>query len=642
MFTDMVGYTALMQENEPKARALRDHLRDVVRRFVDQHGGRILQFYGDGVLSSFRSAIESTRCAIEIQEALRGEPKVPVRIGIHVGDVVFEEEGIYGDSVNVASRIESLAAAGGIFISDRVNDEIRNQPELEAKSLGLVELKNVLRPIEIFALTGEGLTVPEASELLKKESPEEVLSLEKDRIAVLPFANISPDSKDEYFADGMTEELISNLSRIGGLRVIARTSVMQYKGVGKSVAEIGRELKVGTVLEGSVRKAAGKLRIVVQLIDARSEEHLWSVGYDRDFKDVFAIQSEIAQRVAEALKVKLMAREKKQIEKEATENLEAYDLYLRGWSFLNERTEKRFNKGIRYFEQAIAKDPTYAPAYAGLAEAHGLLGLFGALPPKDVMPKAKAAAEKALEIDDALSEAHTSLGFVRSVYDWAWSDAEREFERARELKPSNSTAHRWYAVTYLTPMGRLDEAIEEMKRSLELDPLCLSTNEWLGTEYLLARRYEKAIELYRKTLQMDPNYPPAHFYLSQAYMQKAKYKEAVTEVQKAITLSGRLPRTVATLGRIYAVSGESVKAQKVLEELSELSKRRYVPSYYVALIYEGLGQKDRAFEWLEKALEERDSELVFLKVDPSLDILRSDSRFFALLKKTNLESQKET
>ncbi len=631
MFTDMVGYTALMQEDEPKARALRDHLREVVRRFVDEHSGRILQFYGDGVLSSFRSAIEATRCAIEIQEGLRGEPKIPARIGIHVGDVVFEEEGIYGDSVNVASRIESLAAAGGIFISDRVYDEIRNQPEIEAKSLGLVELKNVLRPIEIFVLTGEGLTVPEASELLKKESPEEVLSLEKDRIAVLPFANISPDSKDEYFADGMTEELISNLSRIGGLRVIARTSVMQYKGVGKSVAEIGRELKVGTVLEGSVRKAAGKLRILVQLIDARSEEHLWSVGYDRDFKDVFAIQSDIAQRVAEVLEVQMMAAEKGRVEKKETENLEAYDLYLRGRASLDRRTEERFIKGIEYFKLAIVKDSAYAKAYAGLADAYGLLGLFGAMCPRQIMPKAKAAAEKALEIDSTLAEAHTSMGFIKSVYDWAWSDAEREFKQSIALKPSNPAGHQWYAVTYLTPMGRMDEAITEMERARELNPCCLNTNEWLGTEYLLARQYERAAEQYRKTLGIDSNYPPAHFYLAQAYVQMGMFDEAVAEVQKAITLSGRLPRTVATLARTYAVSGDRVKALKLLDELIELAKQRYVPSYYIALIYVGLAEKDEAFHWLDKASEERNSELVFLNVDPALDSLRSDSRFTAIL-----------
>ncbi|MFQ5798158.1 MAG: adenylate/guanylate cyclase domain-containing protein, partial [Bacteroidota bacterium] len=238
MFTDMVGYTALMQEDESKARALRDRLREIVRRFVDQHGGRILQFYGDGALSSFRSAIEATRCAIGIQRALREEPNIPTRIGIHVGDVVFEEEGIYGDSVNVASRIESLAAPGGISISDKVYDETKSHPEIEAKSLGLVELRNVKRPIEIFALTGEGLVIPETADLIREESPEEALSMEKDRIAVLPFVNISPDPRDEYFADGMTDELISNLSRISGLRVIARTSVMQYKGAGKSVAEI--------------------------------------------------------------------------------------------------------------------------------------------------------------------------------------------------------------------------------------------------------------------------------------------------------------------------------------------------------------------------------------------------------------------
>ncbi|MCI0697473.1 protein kinase [candidate division KSB1 bacterium] len=407
---------------------------------------------------------------------------------------------------------------------------------------------------------------------LNTEEKKEAVSPDKYRIAVLPLANISPDPQDEYFVDGMTEELISTLLRIDGLRVIARTSVMRYKvGGNKDVAEIGRELKVGTVLEGSVRKSANKLRITAQLIDVQTQEHLWSRNYDRVLQDVFAIQSDIAQQVAEALKVRLLTGEKGEIEKKATENLEAYTLYLKGRYFWNKRTEADINKAILHFEQAIKIDSTYALAYSGLADSYSLLANRGSLSSKEACPRAKAAAIKAVEIDDTLAEAHTSLGFVRMAYDWDWLVAEKEFKRAIDLNPSYAIAHQMYA-RYLSGMGRHDEAIAEIKRAEELDPLSLPISAGVGQTFLKARRYDQAIEQLRKTQEMDPNFAQAHYFLGGAYLNKEMNEQAIAELQKAITLSADSLSVGAALVQAYAKLGKRNEAQKRLDEVIELSK----------------------------------------------------------------------
>ena len=566
---------------------------------------------------------------------LRREPKILIRIGIHEGDVVFEEEGIYGDGVNVASRVQHLAAPGGICISGKVYDEVRNQPGMKAKSLGQVQLKNVRGPMEIFALTGQGLAVPKATKQVDEEASVEARSPDKHRIAVLPFANISLEAIDEYFADGMTEEIISRLSRIGGFRVIARTSVMQYKSGEKSVSEIGRELKVGSVLEGSVRKADNNLRITAQLIEVQSEEHLWSDDYDREFKDVFAIQSDIAQRVAEALKVRLMVGEKRQVEKKATKDLQAYNLYLKGRFHWNKRTGEGLREAIEYFEQAIEKDPAYALAYAGLADSNILIAGYGYEPPTEALPRATAAAKKALELDDTLAEAHTSLAGTRFHY-YDWLTTERELNLAIELNPSYTTAHHWYAVT-LAALGRMDEAIAHEKRALELDPFDLVINTYVGWIYYFARQYDLALEQYWITLELNPKFYLAHLWLGQAYVQKGMYDGAIAALEEAITLSGGSTLVKAVLGHAYAVAGKRGDAQKMLKELNDLSKERYVPSYYVAAIYAGLGEKDQAFEQLYKAYQEHYMFLNWVKVEPMFDSLRSEQRFIELLRKMGLE-----
>jgi serine/threonine-protein kinase len=458
--------------------------------------------------------------------------------------------------------------------------------------------------------------------------------VDKYRIAVLPFTNISPDPQDEYFADGMTEELISTLSRIRGLRVIARTSVMKYKGASKTVSDIGRELKVGALIEGSVRKAVNKLRISAQLVDVQTEEHVWSQDYDRELDNVFDIQKDVAQQVAAALKVELLAGEQQALDKKPAGNLEAYTLYLKGRYFWNKFSEEGLQASIAYFERAIEKDPRYALAYVGLAGSYSVLGI-NYMPPLEVFPKAKAALESALGIDAGLAEAHVVLGSVKIFFDWDWPAAERELKCAIEINPNDATAHELYAYC-LEVMGRAEEAFVEIRLAQELDPLSLVISCDVGIRYYFARQYDQAIDQYLKTLEMDPNFPVAHIWLARAYEQKGMYEEAVAEYQKKLTILSGDTQGAAALGRAYRVSGLRGILWQQLEELERLSKERYVSPLDMASIYTRLGEKDQAFEWLEKAYEQRFGLLAWLKLDPSLDSLRLDPKFDALLKKIGL------
>ncbi|HKW43459.1 MAG TPA: tetratricopeptide repeat protein [Thermoplasmata archaeon] len=458
---------------------------------------------------------------------------------------------------------------------------------------------------------------------------------EKHRLAVLPLANISPDPGDEYFADGMTEELITALSKVNGLSVIARTSAMKYKGASKTAAEIGRELDVKTLLEGSVRKAGNKVRITLQLIDARSEEHLWAQAYDRDLEDIFAIQSDIAQRVARALRVQLVRREKQAIEQRATGIVEAYTLYLKGRHEWNKRSREGLDLAIQLFGQALAKDASYSLAHSGLADAYALQALFEFAPPNEAFPKARAAAERALQLDDRMAEAHTSLGLVRFQFEWDWTGAEAEFRRALDLAPGYPSAHQFYA-DFLKAMGRFDEAIAQMSNAKQLDPLSVSINTGLGHVLYLSRDYDRAIEQYRKALELDPGFVQAHLWFGRPYLQKGMFKEAIAEVQEAVRLSSGSTISLAVLGHVYAAAGDRAEAERILKTLMERAETQYLPSYWIALVYTGLADRERAFEWLERAYRERSSWLVWIGVEPRFDGLRSDPRFFGLIERMRL------
>ena len=629
MFTAVVGYTLLGQKNESLSLSLLEEQRRLVREILNRHNGREVKTIGDGFLIEFPSALDAVRCAYDIQGKtwehnvpLPEEKRVHLRIGIHLGDVVESEGDISGDAVNVASRIGPFAENGGISLSRQVYDQVQNKFELPLVTLGAKTLKNVATPVELYKVT-----LPWQQERIASST-----QLDKKRIAVLPFANISPNPNDEYFSDGMTEELIATLSRIKSLGVIARTSIIRYKGLTKPVVEIGRELNVGTVLEGSVRVAGKKLRITAQLIDAGTEEHLWSETYDRNLEDAFAIQSDIAKRITKALRVRVLQSETLRLEKKATRVPDSYALYLKGRHSLNTRTEKGLKDAIHQFESSIKRDPKFALAYTGLADAYSILASYSLeyVPPKEGFPKAKTAAEKALSLDDHLAEAHASLGLVKFYYEWDWNGAEAEFKKALELNPGYAQAHQYYA-DFVKSFGRFDEALGEMRKALVLDPLSFSINTGIGHVLYLSRQYDLAIDQYRKVVESDPSFVPARLWFGRPYLQKGMFKEAIEQVEEAVKLSHETTVSLATLAQAFAAAGRIADAKKMLDKLLTRGTEQYVPSYWIALVYTSMGNEDEAMKYLERAFLERSSWLVWANVEPRFDALRSDERFASLL-----------
>lgn len=458
-------------------------------------------------------------------------------------------------------------------------------------------------------------------------------------LAVLPVQNMSGDPEQEYVCDGFTEEMISQLGRLNHeqLGVIARTSAMTYKTESKPVDRIARELRVDYVLESSLRRSGDRLRITVQLIRTSDQTHLWASEYDRTVSDVVALQGEVAQAIAREIEVRITPREKTQMANTPPVGAEAHLAYLKGRYFWNKRTDEGLKKAIVYFEDAISKDPKYALAYAGLADSHVLLGsdIYGAEPPGDGMLKAKEEAQKALELDDTISEGHTALAWVHWTYDWDWQAAEKEFRRAAELRPNDARAHHWYAI-YLSAMGRREEANAEITRALEPDPLSLIVNTAAGTISYYARRYDQAAEHCQKAIEMDASFVRAHLWLALALEQKSAFEGALQELDKTTSISADSPRLLSAVGHVYAAWGKKKQAQEVLNNLNELAKRRYVSPYYRSVICAGLDEKDQALAELDKAYRERSSALVFLKVEPIFDNLRSDPRFADFMRRVGL------
>jgi serine/threonine-protein kinase len=458
-----------------------------------------------------------------------------------------------------------------------------------------------------------------------------------ESIAVLPFDNTGSDQDTEYLADGLTESLIYRLSQLPNLKVSPRSVVFHYKGKETDPLKVGRELGVSAVLSGRITQRGNNLNISTELVDVRNNQLLWGERYERKASDLMATQREMAGEIVDKLRLQVSPNEKA-LSKHYTESNEAYQLYWKGRFYWNKRTGEGMQKSLEYFQQAIERDPNFALAYSGLADAYDLLAApdaVGGMPAHEAMPKAKAAALKALEIDDGLAEAHVSLAHVKYYYDRDWAGAEREYKRAIELNPNYPTAHQWYAV-YLMSAGRFDESLAEARRAQELDPLSLPINMTIGWVLLNARQYDQSIEQLRKTLEMDPDFILAHHRLGLAYEQKRMYDEAIAEFRQLGTLSAGNPVGVAPLARAYALSGKRAEAQKTLAELQKLSERNYVSPASIALIYVALGDKDQAFAWLEKADKERDGSLARLRVDPRFDSLRSDPRFADLAKRVGL------
>ena len=511
---------------------------------------------------------------------------------------------------------------------------IKRESEVEAdESITHHTGRKIVALTIVLAVVATGLLIFQFVRARSTSSLSTNASITNKSIAVLSFENLSDDKSNAYFAEGVQDEILTRLAKVADLKVISRTSTQHLKSAPENLPAIAKQLGVLNILEGSVQKAGEQVRVNVQLINAITDAHLWADTYDRKLTDIFAVESEIAKTIAETLQAKLTGSEQHAIAARPTENTEAHQLYLKGRFFWNKRTGNDLKKSIDYFQQAIAADPNYALAYAGVADAYVLLPGYTAGTPRDCYPKAKAAAKKALELDDTLAEAHTTLAMAIWYYDFDFSQANREFQRAIELNPNYATAHQQYGNNTLSALGRFDHAIAEGKRAVELDPLSLIINADLGSDYYFARRYDEAIAQQRKTLELDPGFYYARFNLGEALAAKRTFDEAISEYQKARALNDD-PFVLGLLGHAYASSGNKPEALKILEQLKELSRQRYVSAYSFAVVYLGLGDKEEALRWLEQSYQDRaGADIGWIRVDPLLDPLRGDPRFEALAEK---------
>jgi len=625
MFTDMVGYTALGQRNESLSLALVEEQRKLIRPILTRHNGREIKTIGDAFLVEFLSALDAVRCAYDIQRAVRElnfslpeERRVHLRVGLHLGDVVESEGDISGDAVNVASRIEPLAEDGGVCVTRQVYDHIQNKFELKLASLGVKPLKNVSMPIEVYRMV-----MPwECAEASSPPGPP------GNRVAVLPFANMSPDPGDEYFADGMTEELIGRLAQVKSLKVIARTSVMSYKKKEKKVSEIAGELQVGTLVEGSVRKAGNRVRITVQLINAGNEENLWSSRYDKDLDDIFAVQSEIAEKVAGELKAQLLESEKRTLEKKPTENIEAYSNFLRGRELFREETEASVRQAIGLFEKAIELDPRFARAYVGIAECHQWLANYGSEPSAVSLSSMKTSLERALDLDPDLPEAHATLSMMLFNEDDTLG-SEAEARRALELNPSLPDP---YATLFelAATNGDSEEMVRQIETAYGLDPIRPRFIWLVGIAYLWTGREKEALEHWKKTEQLSPAFTyrgMIEYYLTKGNLEKAR--EFYAKVEK---LEPSSPRVTWMGGVIAALEGDREKALLAIRKIED-AKIGPIGFNYVGFVYHALGDLDSCFEYMNRALEAHTLIASMLRYSPLFARARADPRYLELLER---------
>lgn len=667
LFTDIVGSTAMMQQDEQNAVVITKKYIRVLKQLVSLHDGEILNDYGDGSLCTFSSTTEALRCAIEMQQQFQHEPKVPLRIGLHVGEIFFEEGKVLGDGVNVASRIQSLGQANTILFSKEIFDKIRNQSEFKSVLVGSFEFKNVDESMQVFALSNDGLNIPEKKQITgklkdgqKKSAGKKwivLLSLlvlltiatyfiishfnnkkeftGKDKsVVVLPFENYSNDPSQESFINGITEEITTQLAKIADIKVIGRNSAVLYKKNNKSLDQIGEVLGVSAYLEGSVQKIGNRVRITAQLIDASTQEHIWADRYDRDLKDIFSMQSEVAEQIANQLHAKLTEEERNRINKKPTDNIEAYKFYRKGRFFWDQRTKTSFDSAEINYKKAIELDPDYALAYSGLADLY-IYNLKG-LSQLEAIPIARDYVTKALSLDSTLSEPLTTLGFIQSAFDYDWATAKSTLEKAIALNPNYPTAHLFYGNLLQYTGENADGGLDEIKKALTLDPLSVNLNYVLGRNFYFARKYDSAYEQLEKTIAFDSGFNLSKGNFIYVLLERKKYPEAFDLIkqlpQQAISVVDYYQG--ATLSYAYAVSGDIIKAKtELIKTLAEYPDQS---PYNIARVYIALNNYSEALNYLEKAYVQRDIWMYVLKVDPTFDPIRNEPRYKELMKKMRL------
>jgi TolB-like protein/class 3 adenylate cyclase len=630
MFTDIVGYTALMGEDEYRAFELLRKNRMVQKPIIEKYYGKWIKELGDGVLASFQTVTDAVLCAGSIQQACNEIPELKLRIGIHLGDIIFENNDIFGDGVNIASRLQALAPIGGIWISESVHKNICNKKGINSKFVQEETLKNVREPVRIYEVQIEqGDWTGWAA---NQETPEHLRITTEKSVAVLPFVNMSNDPEQDFFGEGIAEEILNSLVHLKELKVAGRTSSFQYKNRNFDLRELGDKLGVRHIMEGSVRKQGNRLRITAQLINVQDGYHLWSEKYDRDMDDIFAVQDEIALAITEKLKITLLDNDVKLITKTYTNNSAAYELYLKGRFNINRRG-RNILLGLQYFQEAIDIDANFAPAYAGYADACALAAFYNFFPAKEMMPIAKESAYKAIDIDPAFCEPYTSLGFYYANFERNFPESKRNFCKAIELNPAYMLGHLWYSMLYLSWIElNFKESQREGQIAIKLDPFSAIAYGLQAVNYLISREYEESVKIGKMGIDLDANSFISRTMTAMALIGLNQINEAIEMIKENIKKTDRYQWPVFDLIWAYSHIPDHIAMKELIRELDERSKSEYISPYRRGLAAAYLGDLNEAFMYLERSFEDREPWLLALKIWPDVpNNLKEDARYRNLI-----------
>lgn len=631
MFADMVGYTKMMQEDESNAKRLRDRQRKVIDSEVLKHNGNVMQYYGDGMLCMFGSAIDAVKAAQEIQLLLKEEPQVPVRIGIHIGDVVYDDEGVYGDAVNISARVQGLAVPGSVMFSGKVFEEVRNHPGLKVKAFGEHELKNVFHKTGIYALAMEGLEVPETEQIQLQTGSFQ------NSIAVLPFANFSKDPENEYFSDGITEEIINALANTKGIEVASRTSVFSYKNQNKDIREIGRNLNVSYILEGSVRMYGEKIRVTAQFINVKDGFHLWSENFNGELTDIFKVQDDISRKIVKQLVENYLDDNPSKIYEASTDSIVAYNHYLKGLFHWNKRTPESVRHAITHFNEAINSCSTYTNAFSAIANCYSYLGALGQMNGNKAFKLAEEYARESIRLNSSRADSFIAMGFVDLFYKRDFAEAEAAFRKAITIEP-NDLLGRLGLAYYNRAIGNYERMVHHNKIAVKLDPLSLPAKYELARAVALVGNHDEAHKIYDEILEMDPNFRGAIEGRSITYSEAGDFEKAMEQAQKYLQLIDTPFTGVVQIGYVAALKGDTELAEENIRILEE--RQRANPeidlSIDFALIYASLGKADEAFEYLNKAVDRNTGAIIFIGSMFPFHKLKDDPRYGALLEKIGI------
>ena len=627
MFTDIVGYTALMEGDEGVAIKIRTRHREVFQQQHALHHGEIIQYYGDGALSIFRSAIEAVNCAIEIQRFLKeGDPAVPLRVGIHMGDIVYSKTEVYGDGVNLASRIESLGVAGAIFLSEKLNDELKNHKHISTRSLGNFEFKNITNPVEVFSVTNDGITIPSPSDLKGK------FKKPMKSIAVLPFVNMSSSVDNEYFSDGMTEEIINALAKIKELKVTSRTSSFFFKNRNIPISEIGNELKVSTILEGSIRLASKQMRITAQLIDVADDFHFWSETWDREMDNIFEIQDEISLIIADKLREHFGHLEiQEQLVEKQTDNIGAYEYSLKAKFLSNKWNPEDVKTAISLYEKALELDPNHHESHVGLADCYSFMGTTGFMPFEEAWGRTIKYTNQALELNSRSSGVHYQLSNQAFFIECDYGKSLREMKKAIELNPNNAEAQQFLSFLYIIA-GEKEKSLDHLEIAHCLNPLSDETHFFRAYYHYMIEDYPRSLELLDICLSANDKNIPAHSIKPLCLLKLGRFEEVISyfdNIPADVVIEGE---KTGSIGLAYSLKKDAVNASRYLEKLSAQAKEPngYTADSYLFMMHAVNGDRDKAFEWVAQAIEKKSSLLLLRYTDPVVASIRNDPRYETL------------